>query len=181
MCKEGVYTLSVCVSSVRNLFEKTQHEVKQVSWLYAHLQLRGNTNVWLCEHHLIWTLPPADAASLPAVPSWYWTTVCIASSSLSTRSFQALLRESHAEFSYNVNIRTLSVSYSRFSTTIKHALISKILLKPSDKLGNMGAVPHLYFLTMGLSGSPHAAARFRTEVNNHVSSSCNPSISSLMT
>lgn len=65
---------------------------------------------------------------LTCSPSWYWTAACIASSSLSTRSFQALFRESQAEFNYNINSRTLLVSFVKFSTTsIKYALVKQDL------------------------------------------------------
>lgn len=128
-------------------------------------------------HQWEWFLFPAETRGhgghLTCNPSWYWTAACMASSSLSTRSFQALFRESHAEFSYETNVKVLSVSSLYFWLLVKMG-VAQLSHKRASGTSSM------LFLTMGLSGSPHAAMSSEPSVMTMSSSSCRPSISSLI-
>lgn len=99
----------------RNTFA---HNHMHTEWCDAHTCQRPLAGIFLLagasEHHY----------PLTCSPSWYWTAACMASSSLSTRSFQALFRESQAEFNYDSKARIISVTCLQFSTTfIKQTVI----------------------------------------------------------
>lgn len=105
-------------------------------------------------------LRPASGHSnhLTCNPSWYWTAACMASSSLSTRSFQALFSESHAEFNYKQNKRRnpLSVRCMIFNY-LEQTDVSLLSLEKETltKVENTSPVPHLYFSWQWAYQGPH--------------------------
>lgn len=88
-------------------------------------------------------------------PSWYWTAACMASSNLSTRSFQALFRESQAEFNYKTNCNSLSVRC--MILTIRNKQVGQVSIEKETlmKVENTSPVPHLYFSWQWAYQGPH--------------------------
>lgn len=106
-------------------------------------------------------------------PSWNCTAACMASSSLSTLSFQVLLRFSHAEFTWK--------NHTSSFYNIIHTQAMKIETSSNSKWlrWTISITSSILFFITGLSGSPQAVMSSAPWFWTASSSSCSPSISSL--